>query len=143
MKVRREEKAELRDIEQRMGIGRRLRQMDTQCFEDIRTAGLRRYRAIAVLDDRYAGCRSHQGRTRRQIQTARGVTAGTDHICGRRGSAEVEAAGKSTHRGCQAAQLGGGLTLDPQRHQQGSSYSRRQLLIGERGMSLPPGFARV
>ena len=86
--------------------------------------GLRRQSAIAMLCDRNAGAGHDEGRAGRNIEGARGVAAGTDHVHGVIRRIDLEHLG--AHGRHRAGDLVDRLATHPERHEQAAHLRWRR-----------------
>jgi hypothetical protein len=115
MMRRREHEADAGLADAERDLVRRKVDIDSKRGEHVGGAGFRRQRAIAVLGDRHAGAGDDQRGAGRNVERARSVAAGADHVdgVGRR----VDAHHLGAHRGDGAGNLVDGLAAHAQPHQ--------------------------
>ena len=99
--------------------------IDAERAQHVGGARSRRQRAVAVLGDRHAGAGDDEGRAGRDVEGARGIAAGADHVdgVGRR----VDRAASWPACGDRAGDFVHRLAAHAQRHQQARPFARASL----------------
>ena len=101
---------------------RRQVEADPERLQDVRRAGLRRRRAVAVLDHGRAGPGGHDRGHGRDVDRHRPVPAGADHV--EQPAGHRDRVGRREHRVREAGDLLDGLALGPQRHGEAGDLHR-------------------
>ena len=136
-----EQKPEAELVDRALDALRRQLELESERLEDVRRAGGRRHRAVAVLRDSGAGCGGDERGRGRDVERVRAVSPrarGVDEILPLRLHGEHVRA----HRLGAACDLVRRLALEPERDEEGAHLGRRRLAVHDLvhdGPRLRPG----
>ncbi|PSK61836.1 hypothetical protein B0E53_06259 [Micromonospora sp. MH33] len=119
---RRETEPDAHLVDQRRHVGGRERQRHTEVFQHVGGAARRRHRPVAVLDHPEPGTGDDDRRHRGDVHRPGAVPAGADDVDGRARDGHRDRV--RVHRPQQPFDLGDGLPLGAQRHQEGRQPGR-------------------